>query len=96
MSTYSVFLVGPVAGLADANAEALIADRFVRAWFAGQSALEVHVSAHLRSHRRQSQHVLSRQLRVLRHIGDAEGGDGKLEGSSGGLRGLLVAVRRVL
>ena len=39
-STYSVFLFGTVVGLADADAEALVVNRLVRALLGRLSALE--------------------------------------------------------
>ena len=84
--TYSVFLFRSVVSLADANAEALIADGLIGALSYGLAALVGDVASHLRSHWRQLKLVLTIELsEVSGLLRAAEGRNWQLECAAGRL-----------
>ena len=84
--TYSVFLFRSVVSLADANAEALIADGLIGALSYGLAALVGDVASHLRSHWRQLKLVLTIELsEVSGLLRASEGRNWQLECAAGRL-----------
>ena len=84
--TYSVFLFRSVVGLADADAEALVADGLIGALSYRLAALVGDVASHLRSHWRQLKLVLAIELsEVSGLLRASEGRNWQLECAAGRL-----------
>jgi len=92
--TYPVLLFMPVVGLANANTEAFVADGLIGALLDGLTFEVSVVASHLRCHWRDSELVLSCNLRVTRLA--TERSNGKLESISGRLGDSLLSFKLLI